>query len=81
MRLLIHEHEPVEALELLGRDDVDLALTYDYNLAPAALDRTVEATPLWSRAVGLGGPGVATTASRGERRRGVRRVPRRTTGS
>ena len=35
----IHEHEPAEALELLGRDDVDLALVYDYDLAPAALAR------------------------------------------
>ena len=36
MRVLIHEHEPAEALQLLAADDVDLALTYDYNLAPAA---------------------------------------------
>src|SRR6185503_4958388 len=32
----VHEHEPPEAYELLARDDVDLALTYDYNLAPTA---------------------------------------------
>ena len=32
----VHEHEPPEALDLLARDDVDLALTYDYNLAPAS---------------------------------------------
>jgi hypothetical protein len=31
----IHEHEPDEALGLLADDAVDLALTYDYNLAPA----------------------------------------------
>ena len=31
----ISEYEPLEALDLLGRDDVDLALVYDYNLAPA----------------------------------------------
>ena len=30
----ISEYEPLEALDLLGRDDVDLALVYDYNLAP-----------------------------------------------
>ena len=48
VRLLIHEHEPFEAYDLLARDDVDLALTYDYDLAPAAFDRTLVATPLWS---------------------------------
>src|SRR6266496_3777354 len=32
--LHIHEHEPAEALGLLAADEVDLALTYDYNLAP-----------------------------------------------
>ena len=34
MRLKIHEHEPIEADRLLTRDEVDLVLTYDYNLAP-----------------------------------------------
>src|SRR5690349_8848746 len=29
----IHEYEPLEALDLLARDDVDLALVYDYDLA------------------------------------------------
>ena len=38
-RLRIHEHEPAEALELLAGDDVDLALTYDYNLAPGDVRR------------------------------------------
>src|SRR3954463_12775033 len=32
VELQILEHEPPEALDLLGRDDIDLALTYDYNL-------------------------------------------------
>ena len=36
VELRIHEHEPTEALDLLGRDDIDLALIYDYNLAPAS---------------------------------------------
>src|SRR6478609_10804925 len=31
----IHEYEPLESLDLLARDDVDLALVYDYDLAPA----------------------------------------------
>ena len=30
----IHEYEPLEAIDLLRRDEVDLALAYDYNLAP-----------------------------------------------
>jgi DNA-binding transcriptional LysR family regulator len=56
VRLLVHEHEPDEALALLGADDVDLALTYDFELAPADFDRTVEATPLWTAPWGLGVP-------------------------
>ncbi|MDQ6642380.1 MAG: LysR substrate-binding domain-containing protein [Actinomycetota bacterium] len=56
VRLLIHEHEPHEALDLLAVDDVDLALTYDYNLAPATFDRTVVALPLWQTAWSLGVP-------------------------
>ena len=32
----VHEYEPLEAFDLLARDDIDLALTYDYNLAPAS---------------------------------------------
>src|SRR5436190_5255488 len=32
VRLRIHEHEPAEAMDLLASDDLDLALTYDYNL-------------------------------------------------
>lgn len=61
VRLLIHEHEPAEALALLGTDDVDLALTYDYALAPAPFDRTVQATPLWTTSWGLGAPASALT--------------------
>jgi DNA-binding transcriptional LysR family regulator len=48
VRLLLHEHEPDECAELLAADRIDLALVYDYNLAPVSLDPTVEATPLWS---------------------------------
>lgn len=47
VRLMIHEHEPFEAFDLLASDAVDLALTYDYNLAPAAFDATLEAAPMW----------------------------------
>jgi DNA-binding transcriptional LysR family regulator len=53
----IAEHEPLEALGLLARDAVDLALTYDYTPAPAPPDRTVEVTPLWSAPWGLAVPG------------------------
>ncbi|WP_346536894.1 LysR family transcriptional regulator [Micromonospora sp. DPT] len=56
VRLRIHEHEPAEAFALLATDDVDLALTYDYNLAPAPVDRTLEAFPLWSAPWSLGVP-------------------------
>ncbi len=56
VRVTIAEHEPAEALGLLTDDKVDLALTYDYDLAPASLDRTVEAVPLWSTAWSLGIP-------------------------
>lgn len=56
VHLLIREHEPAESLELLATDQVDLALTYDYNLAPAAEDPTVSATPLWTARWGLGVP-------------------------
>jgi DNA-binding transcriptional LysR family regulator len=56
VRLRIHEHEPIEAMALLAADDVDLVLTYDYNLAPTAADLTVEARPLWEAAWGLGVP-------------------------
>jgi DNA-binding transcriptional LysR family regulator len=53
VRLRIHEHEPFEAFQLLAGDRMDLALTYDYNLAPAAFDPTLEAVPLWEAPWGL----------------------------
>jgi DNA-binding transcriptional LysR family regulator len=56
VRLRIHEHEPAEALELLAADEVDLALVYDYTLAPSALDPALRTTPLWTAAWGLGMP-------------------------
>jgi DNA-binding transcriptional LysR family regulator len=56
VRLLIHEHEPAEAAALLGADKIDLALSYDYNLAPAPVAGTVEVAPLWSMAWSLGVP-------------------------
>lgn len=65
VRLRIHEHEPAEALDLLAADDVDLALTYDYNLAPRALEPTTVSEPLDTTAWTLGVPtsSLSTTGS------------------
>ena len=52
--LRIREHEPGESFALLADDDIDLALVYDYNLAPVAFDRSLDATPLWSVPWSLG---------------------------
>lgn len=60
--LRVHEHEPAEAHALLASDDVDLALTYDYNLAPAVRDRSLEAFPLWSAGWGLAVPAGSAAA-------------------
>ncbi|MGH3444061.1 MAG: LysR substrate-binding domain-containing protein, partial [Nocardioidaceae bacterium] len=67
VHLLIHEHEPAEALGLLAGDDVDLALTYDYNLAPATFDPTLSATPLGESPWALGCPS-GTRGARGDAR-------------
>jgi DNA-binding transcriptional LysR family regulator len=56
LRVVIHEYEPAEAFALLATDDLDLALTYDYNLAPAPLDRSLVARRLWSTNWHLGVP-------------------------
>ena len=56
VRLRIHEHEPAEALDMLIRDQIDLALTYDYNLAPAPSHPALDRTHLWSAPWGLGVP-------------------------
>jgi DNA-binding transcriptional LysR family regulator len=49
-------NEPVEALDLLARDDVDLALTYDYTLAPASWRSEHQVVGLWADAWGLAVP-------------------------
>lgn len=59
VRVLIREHEPAEALQLLAEDAADLALTYDYTLAPAAEDPALHATALWTARWGLGVPAVS----------------------
>src|SRR5215469_934977 len=56
VHVLMREHEPAEAMELLAADKADLALTYDYNLAPAGADPALDRTPLWTARWGLGVP-------------------------
>ncbi|MEU4191977.1 LysR family transcriptional regulator [Kribbella sp. NPDC026611] len=56
VRLEIQEQEPPQAIALLERDQVDLVLSYDYNLAPAAIDPAFEATALWEAGWSLAVP-------------------------
>lgn len=56
LRMSLAEHEPGEAYALLAADDVDLALVYDYNLAPAAIAAELVTTPLGSARWSLGVP-------------------------
>src|SRR6202171_1851237 len=56
VEVVISEYEPVEAFALLTDDDLDLALTYDYDLAPASPGAVLETVPLWSIPWGLGVP-------------------------
>lgn len=54
--VLMGEYEPAEALALLADDDLDLAVTYDHNLAPVALPAAMTATALWTSTWCLGVP-------------------------
>ena len=63
--LVIHEHEPVEAMTLLADDAVDLALVYDYDLAPLPLDDAYVVTPLWTGRWSLAVPDRHGAAPRG----------------
>jgi DNA-binding transcriptional LysR family regulator len=56
VHFVISEYEPIEAFALLTNDDLDLALTYDYNLAPASPGPVLETVALWSVPWGLGVP-------------------------
>jgi DNA-binding transcriptional LysR family regulator len=56
VEFVISEYEPIEAFALLTNDDLDLALTYDYNLAPASPGPVLEAAALWSVRWGLAVP-------------------------
>jgi DNA-binding transcriptional LysR family regulator len=60
VQVVLREHEPAEALALLAGDEVDLALTYDYNLAFSDSDPSHASIPLWSMAWSLGVPTRAT---------------------
>ncbi|MGV9710461.1 LysR family transcriptional regulator [Gordonia sp. NPDC003424] len=53
---VVSEYEPIEAFRLLVDDDLDLALSYDYNLAPATPDPVLHSTALWSTPWGLAVP-------------------------
>ena len=54
--VVVLELEPAESLAMLAANEVDLALTYDYNFAPAGTDAAVESVPLWSTEWSLGVP-------------------------
>jgi DNA-binding transcriptional LysR family regulator len=56
VRMHMLEHEPAEALQLLATDEIDLALTYDYNLAPVSSGPGLHSRPLGSTPWGLGTP-------------------------
>ena len=64
VQVLLHEHEPLEAFTMLAEDELDLALTYDYNLAPAPLPSSMVAARLWSTVWGLGVPAEAQHTTR-----------------
>jgi DNA-binding transcriptional LysR family regulator len=59
VRLRVLEHEPAEAFALLEADEVDLALVYDYDLAPRTFAAGLRATPLWTADWGLAVPAAA----------------------
>ncbi len=54
--VVINEYEPLETFALLEDDDLDLGLSYDYDLAPASMPDVLEGVPLWTVPWGLGVP-------------------------
>lgn len=66
VHVIVHEHEPAEALAQIANDDVDLALTYDYNLAPVSFDTMLETVELWSSRWSLGVPTATALEVRGD---------------
>jgi DNA-binding transcriptional LysR family regulator len=65
VEFVISEYEPIEAFKLLSNDDLDLALTYDYNLAPASPGPGLQSAPLWSVEWGLAVPAQSTDTAAG----------------
>jgi DNA-binding transcriptional LysR family regulator len=66
VKVVVHEHEPAEALALLAADRLDLALTYDYNLAPSPpSDITLASVRLWTTGWSLGVPATAANGVTG----------------
>ncbi len=65
VELLIREYEPAEALDLLMADHLDLAVTYDYDLAPTTFDRTVVTQPMGAADWGLAMPSAQRPRRRG----------------
>jgi DNA-binding transcriptional LysR family regulator len=66
VELRISEYEPLEAFAALLADDIDLALTYDYDLAPASVDPALTVSPLWTAQWGLAVPAADASRVRGE---------------
>jgi DNA-binding transcriptional LysR family regulator len=54
--VVITEYEPAEAFRSVVDDDLDLAIAYDYNLAPSPVEAMLEAVALWSAPWGLAVP-------------------------
>jgi DNA-binding transcriptional LysR family regulator len=56
VRVSVLEHEPLEQFALLAADDIDLALMYDFTLAPATFDASLVARPMFTVPWSLGVP-------------------------
>lgn len=56
VRVLLREGSVVESLTALRRNEADLALAFDFDLAPLVLPDGLVSTPLWSVPWGLGVP-------------------------
>ena len=54
--MTIHEAEPAEAHAMLVADHTDIALTYDYDLAPTVVNPDLNASSLWEAPWGLAVP-------------------------
>jgi DNA-binding transcriptional LysR family regulator len=64
--VVINEYEPLEVFALLVDDDLDLGLTYDYDLAPASMPEVLVAVPLWTAPWGLGVPARSGASTRAD---------------